>query len=239
MNLRIDAMIWLPVLFLFISVPLLIRAQERVPRDIRQTWIWKPVSSALVIAVGALSLAQPPGAHDVIYTALILGGLLLSFAGDLLLIPPDNGRAFLAGLVAFLLAHVAYMAAFVYLHASRGFAFDVASDIVHAGALTLAAVGVYRYLGPGLGAMRLPVIAYMLVISAMVHRALAIAFAHPGGALQPLLIAAGALLFYLSDAVLAINRFRFGNRLRGGKLANLSTYYLGQVFIALSASFFA
>jgi uncharacterized membrane protein YhhN len=53
------------------------------------------------------------------------------------------------------------------------------------------------------------------------------------------LVLGGALLFYLSDAILAINKFRFGGQLAHYRLWNLTTYYIGQLLIALSASFLA
>ena len=48
----------------------------------------------------------------------------------------------------------------------------------------------------------------------------------------------GALLFYLSDAILAVNKFRFDGQLPRGRSWNLTTYYAGQLLLALSASFF-
>ena len=100
-------LIWLPIPFLILSVALLIRAEEREPRDVRSVWVWKPLATLLVIAVCALSFTGPAGAAGSTYTWLILIGLALSFAGDLLLIDRDNRRAFTGGLIAFLLAHVA------------------------------------------------------------------------------------------------------------------------------------
>ena len=77
-----------------------------------------------------------------------------------------------------------------------------------------------------------PVIAYTLVISLMVHQAIALL---AGGVLEQgraLLAIAGAVLFYLSDVILAANRFwkpwRY-NRY------SLYLYFGGQLLIALSA----
>lgn len=75
----------------------------------------------------------------------------------------------------------------------------------------------------------------MLVISIMVHRAFS-TFASPiltTG--QALMIAAGALLFYLSDVILAANRFWRPWKYHRWSLA---LYYGGQFLIALAASFF-
>ena len=229
--------IWIPVPLLCATLILLLRAEARTPRDVRQVKLWKPLTTLLIILVCALSLTLAADRHDSLYSVLILLGLVFSLTGDVLLIPPDQPKAFLAGLVAFLLAHLLYIAAFVHLQTSFLKSASVPAEVVAALALALVAAVVYSYLRPGLGRMRLPVIAYMVVISVMVHRALAIAWVHSGPMTQPTLIGAGALLFYLSDAILAVNKFRFGGELRHYKLLNLSTYYAGQLLIALSASF--
>jgi uncharacterized membrane protein YhhN len=231
-------LIWLPVPILAITLTLLLRAEGRTPRDERQVKVWKPLSTVLVILVGALSFTRP-SAYDITYTVLILGGLALSLAGDIFLIDRANPKAFVAGLVAFLLAHLIYIAAFLHVQSSLGLGANVAADIVTAIGLGLIAVMVYCYMRPGLGRMRVPVIAYMLVISIMVHRALAVVLVHTGSPAQAAFIAFGALLFYLSDAILGINRFRFNGQLPYGHILNLSTYYAGQLLIALSASFFS
>lgn len=143
----------------------------------------------------------------------ILAGLLLSVAGDALLL--SHGRpAFLAGLAAFLLAHVAYALAF----AQR-------ASLLAWPALPLAAVLalVLRWLWPHLGGLRGPVVAYCLVISAMVWLALGV---------DGLLVRWGAVLFYLSDLAVARDRFvrpAFANRLLG-----LPLYYGAQVLLALA-----
>jgi uncharacterized membrane protein YhhN len=231
--------IWLPIPLLYATLALLLRAEQRSPRDERQVWIWKPISTILVILICALSLTRPAEAYDSTYTVLILVGLALSLLGDLLLIPVDNPKAFLFGLVAFLSAHLLYISAFIYLQLSLDLGRNGLAEAVSAAGLALVGGAVYTSLRPGLGNMRLPVIGYILVISAMVHRALAIAWVHPGPATQPLLITAGALLFYLSDAILAVNKFRLGGRMPHYKMWNLSTYYTGQLLLALSASFFS
>ncbi len=229
---------WFPVPLMYITLALLIRAEERTPRDLRQVKILKPLCTILVILTCALSFTRPTDSYDTLYTWLILAGLVLSLVGDVLLIPQDNPRAFLGGLVAFLLAHMMYIIAFAHLQFGVLEAINVPGEVIAAIVLAIVAVLVYRYLSRGLGAMRLPGIAYMLVISLMVHRAVAVVLVHPGPATQPGLIVAGASLFYISDAILAANKFRLGGQMPHYRLWNLSTYYTGQLLIALSTSFF-
>jgi uncharacterized membrane protein YhhN len=170
--------------------------------------VLKCTASAGFLAVAAL------GGLDGRYVRLVAAGLLLSAAGDALLLGKARG-AFLAGLASFLLAHLAYAAAFA-----------PAATISPAAAVALAAAAaaIVRWLWPHLGDMRLPVLAYAAAISAMLLLALGVA--------SPL-VRWGALLFYLSDVAVARDRFvrpGFANRLVG-----LPLYYAGQVLLALSA----
>lgn len=156
---------------------------------------------------------------------LIFAGLLLGALGDVLLLWTDRQR-FLAGLVAFLLAHLAYMTAFVTMGLSA------AGVAVGAAVLAPLSYGVWRWLEQHVGSMKLPVIAYMLTISAMVataHGALS-AVLSPGR----LLLMLGAVLFFASDVLVARNRFvqpGFRNRALG-----LPLYYGAQLLFGLGAS---
>ncbi len=163
-------------------------------------------SSAFVLLALALGVE---GAFE----RAVLAGLVLSVAGDALLLSARRA-AFLAGLVAFLLAHVAYAGAFALR--SRPSAW--------AGLLVLAATAAaLRWLWRHLGHMRAPVVAYCAAIGAMLWLAL--------GVDRPE-VRAGALLFYLSDLLVARDRFvhpGFMNRLVG-----LPLYYAGQLLLALA-----
>ncbi len=143
----------------------------------------------------------------------ILAGLCLSAAGDVLLLARSR-RGFLAGLVAFLLAHLAYAAAF-WPAASR-------SHWTSAAILTATALAL-RWLWPHLGSMRLPVVAYCAVIGLMLWLAL--------GMDRPE-IRLGGLLFWVSDLLVARHRFVRAEPLN--RLAGLPLYYAGQYLIALS-----
>ena len=149
------------------------------------------------------------------FEAGILAGLVLSVAGDALLLS-ERRTAFLAGLVAFLLAHVAYAAAFA----------GVARPIAWTALPLAAALGLaLRWLWPHLGTMKAPVVVYCLVISAMVWLALGV---------ESREVRLGAVLFYLSDLLVARDRFvrpGFVNRLVG-----LPLYYAAQVLLALAVS---
>jgi len=163
-------------------------------------------------SLGFLDLALALGVRDG-YGRLVATGLALSVAGDVCLLAKARG-AFLAGLGLFLLAHLAYAAAFLPLSAPSGGALV---------ALLAAAGAVLRWLWPHLGEMRLPVVLYAAAITAMLWLALGVA--------RPA-VAAGALLFYASDLFVARGAFVLPGK--WNQLLGWPLYYAGQYLIALS-----
>jgi uncharacterized membrane protein YhhN len=141
----------------------------------------------------------------------------------------ESRRAFVVGLGLFLLAHVAYTAVFASLGRSSGW------DVLSAAVLLAAGLGFYALIRPNLGTMRVPVIAYMVVISVMVNRAVSTLASPLFGAGQAAMVAAGAVLFYVSDVILAAARFWRPWRYHR---ISLAFYYAGQFLIALAASYF-
>jgi uncharacterized membrane protein YhhN len=180
-------------------------------------WICKPLASA-----GFIAFAVSCGALQGSYGRWVLAGLVLSWFGDVLLIPSAQA-SFRAGLVSFLLGHVAYVVAF----AGLGVAW-LLLGVAAVPAVLLAWV-VFRWLRPGLGKMAGPVAAYVTVISAMVTLAVATVPA-PAGWVR----LAGAVSFYVSDLSVARDRFLapgFINRLWG-----LPLYYGAQLLLAWSVA---
>ena len=155
------------------------------------------------------------------YGTIILAGLSLSWFGDAFLIGTSKGW-FLLGLVSFLLAHIAYVTAFINLGVERRW---VLSALVPVLAI---AVGVLLWLHPYVPQELLsPVRFYTAVISLMVITA----FGTRGAGATPLIVV-GACLFYLSDLSVAVLRFTeppFPTYVLG-----LPLYYTAQICLALS-----
>ncbi len=213
----------LPVLV--VTVFFLIRAEFRKTQ--RQIYVIKPLATLLVIAVALLSFRE--ARVNLTYTVGVLIGLALSFGGDIALMFQANRKAFMIGLVLFLLAHVAYAVTFTLLSSLQA--------ILWLAALALAAlgVGIYALFRSGLGTMKVPVIVYIVVISVMVNQAAAAFNSSAFSVAQAWKITIGAVLFYISDVILAANRFWKPfqyNRI------SLAFYYAGQFLIALAASYF-
>jgi uncharacterized membrane protein YhhN len=189
-------------------------------------FVLKPLSTVLIIVVALLSLLVPTSQPA--FTLWIACGLVLSLAGDVALIFESN-RAFLVGLVFFLLAHIVYSIACT---VPNGFH---PADIATGAILLVFAVSIVQYLRPGLGRMQGPVILYTLVICLMVNRAVSAFFGDAFTTTQAWLLSLGAIFFMLSDVVLAVNRFR--RPIQKHRLS-LVAYYVGQLLIALSPSYF-
>ena len=210
---------------LLIIVIFLIRAELLNIRQ--QVYFLKPAATLLVIAVAGLSFWEPN--YNLTYSIGVLIGLLLSLGGDIALIFQENRKAFTIGLALFLAAHIAYIVVFILL--GKVSTWELLSGV----ALLATAIMFYRLLAPNLGSMKVPVIAYIVIISLMVNQALA-SFSSPiFSSTQAWMIASGALLFYISDVILAANRFWKPWKYQR---INLGFYYCGQLLIALAASFF-
>lgn len=177
-----------------------------------------------VAAAGFLWAALDWGALQSAYGQWILGGLVLCALGDLLLIARGRGRAFLAGIVVFLAGHVVYLAAFASFPLSLSGA-GIALPVMAA----FAGLILY-WLLPWTGSrFRMPVIAYVLVLSAMV----VVAAAAVGGGAHPVLLA-GAAAFALSDIAVARNRFVAPGPIN--RVWGLPLYFLSQLMIAWTVS---
>jgi uncharacterized membrane protein YhhN len=185
-------------------------------RDRGVVWLSKPLASA-----GFVSAALAAGALGSSYGKAILAALLLSWLGDVLLIPDREGT-FLAGLAAFLFCHVALSAAFLIRDNSPSW------TAVALALLTVIAVAVDRWLLPHVpGSLRIPVRLYIAVITVMV--ALAAGSLAAG---EPFFGVLGAFTFFLSDLSVARDRFVKPGFLN--KLWGYPVYYAAQFLLAAS-----
>jgi uncharacterized membrane protein YhhN len=183
----------------------------------RAHYIAKPLTTILIIAVAALAAVPVPP----VYKTLVLAGLVFSLLGDVALMFPD--KLFIAGLVAFLAAQVLYIFAFRPA-AGQPVPFLTFLPFILFGLL------MFFLLAPGLGPLKLPVLVYIGAITTMAGFA-AVRYVYLGGT-RPLLAFAGAVLFLISDSVLAYDRF--GKKFALARVLVLATYFPAQLLIALS-----
>jgi uncharacterized membrane protein YhhN len=183
----------------------------------RVHYVAKPLATALIIAVAALAATPVPA----VYKTLVLAGLLCSLLGDIALMFPE--KWFTAGLVAFLAAQVLYILAF---KPAAGHPVSVGSFLP----VILYGLLMFFILAPRLGPMKLPVLVYIGAITAMAGFA-ASRYVDMGGT-RPLLAFLGAVLFLVSDSVLAYDRF--AKKFALARILVLATYFPAQLLIALS-----
>ncbi|MCJ7725962.1 MAG: lysoplasmalogenase [Acidimicrobiia bacterium] len=184
----------------------------------RARWRVWPKAAA---SAGFIAVAVDAGGFDSRYGRWVLLALALGWIGDVAL-ALDRSIWFVVGLGAFLLSHLAYVGSFQ-AHGLRAIAAAVTLVL-----LSIAAASVGRWLLPHVTrGLRVPVIAYLMVITVMVAGATGAA---SDGAPWPVLPA--AVLFAISDLTVARHQFvapGFVNRAIG-----LPMYYAAQVLFALS-----
>ena len=152
--------------------------------------------------------------------ALLSLGLAFSTAGDVLL--DVDPRFFVFGLGAFLLAHITYICLFLRNPAAR---IRLTAPLVAAVAAVLAySAALSAWIVPSVGKLAMPVVIYICAITIMVSTAILARFSERW-------VAVGAVLFLVSDSLLAIHKFKSPVPLRDYLV--WGTYYLGQCGIAL------
>ncbi|MEC7762725.1 MAG: lysoplasmalogenase [Pseudomonadota bacterium] len=181
-------------------------------------WIFEPIGGdgALVNSVVKASCVTLL-ALSVVPTGrwLLVGALALGAAGDYLLSRPGD-ILFMAGMGAFAVAHILYVVLFLSLPARM--------RVVSMAALVVYGAVMAVLMWDGAGALRLPVMAYIVVIIAMGLAALSRA----RGA-QFWVLIAGAGLFILSDTLLATRLFLWeGDTTFPGAILIWATYWCAQ-----------
>ena len=158
----------------------------------------------------------------------IVLALVFSWAGDVLLMFESiDPSFFMAGLVAFLIAHVFYILFFENIirieNRRKNYWWFIPVLIYY--------VSLIYILSPQLGDMKLPVRIYGIVISYMLIQALQMAPIKNHNAAG--LMIAGAVLFISSDSILAVNKFYSSFDYAG--IAIMLSYGIAQLLITLGA----
>ena len=197
--------------------------------DGRWPWLFMFAKPATTLS---LLLVTGMPAHDR-FGVLVVGALLLSALGDTALLHEGRGF-FLAGLLLFLVAHGGFIAAFLL---GGGLPTDFTGALVGQAVFVAASLWLLRRLWPGVEkGLRGPVVVYATAITIMVGAAYAV-LGGPWPTYITLPITAGAVSFYLSDALLAWSRFRHPVPLQ--QTLNLALYWTGLLGISLGARWVA
>jgi uncharacterized membrane protein YhhN len=164
-----------------------------------------------ILALAGLLIRNVPGLQG----KLLFVGMLLSGTGDVIL-DIDRVGLFIPGLVAFLLAHLCFIAAF---------ATELSFSPRRAIPLTLLLVYalVIGWFLKDIPSDKLaPVMAYLAVITLMAMGAFLLRRPFP-------LIAVGAVAFMISDTVIAVDKFLV--EIPQSRLINIGIYYAAQCMI--------
>jgi len=189
---------------------------------------WQPFAGSAIIASAIVKGCATAALAVIAWQArgvrrdagLLTLGLALSAAGDVLL--ELDPKLFVFGLGAFLLAHCTYIGLFI-RNRVRGVPGRV-TRLAAVGAVVAFSAALSAWIVPSVGGLAVPVVLYICALTAMVSTAILAAF-------RQRWVAVGALLFLISDSLLAINRFKTPVPWRDFLV--WSTYYLGQCGIAL------
>ncbi len=178
-------------------------------------------ASKALASTSFIAFAVVNGAFGSIYGRLILAALVLSWLGDLLLLSLRES-VLMGGIAAFLLAHIAFAAAFLARSLDLRWLTVSAVFLIGVGVLLL------RWLWPHLEPrFRIAVGIYILAILSMTSLAMAVS-----GASSSPLIASGAIAFLSSD--ISVARDRFVSRDIVNRVWGLPLYYAAQVMFAAS-----
>ena len=153
-------------------------------------------------------------------------GILFSLAGDVFLMLSLD-RMFIFGLVAFLFAHISYLI---------GFRNELVTVTVWSFVLIIILSSVVVYVIRKIvsairakGQTRLvnPVILYSVVITIMLYAAMTTISNPVWDTNASFFVSVGAFLFYISDLILAWNKFV--TPIKNGRVLNIAVYHLGQI----------
>jgi uncharacterized membrane protein YhhN len=212
------------VFIIILSIPLLFGVLYYEKKKNRISLLTtKSVLSLLFVITAFLQLHPVPE-----YYHYLLIGLIFCLMGDVCLALPLK-KAFMGGLVAFLVGHVFYIFSFLSLTSIF--------DWISKGAFIIFGVSafVFFWLRPDLRSMLIPVLIYILVITVMASGAWTVFWKSSLQISGRALVLVGSFCFYFSDLFVARNKFikeEYRNRLFG-----LPLYYAGQFMLAFSVGF--
>ena len=197
------------------------KKEKYVPAD-----VLKGLASLMYLLIGIIgyNAIKPDD-----FACKILAGLIFGMIGDIVMnlrfvLPGGAGqKAFLGGILAFLIGHVLYLCALIPISVHL-----IPSIII--GAVIAAALLIYIFKTMEVKiAFKIFGVFYLgaVIIMTVIAIDIAIATAIP----QSIMYAIGAVLFTASDIILIFNTFG-GKTVFSRRVMNLSLYYIGQLLIA-------
>ncbi len=180
-------------------------------------YLFKPLTTILVILIAVVLQYQ----NQNLYGYLIIAGLIFSLIGDVFLMLPQD--KFVQGLASFLIAHLFFIVAF-----SSGFGPYLEFGYLLP-ALIYASVFLWILL-PKTGKMKIPVFVYALILMIFLWQASGRYYYL--GTSSAFFTFVGAILFVVSDSILAYARFIKSHKISAALIH--ITYWGALIFIAMS-----
>ncbi len=198
------------ILFLMISV---LEVYGTIQNNKLLEFIFKPLITVSLALLYIVSVKKP--------SFLFISALFFSFWGDVLLLFPE--KYFVLGLVSFLLTHL------IFIKIIRGFISQLDSKSIIKSAIFFIVYfgGIIFLILNNLKELLIPVIIYGLVISAF--GTFALINYKKSKTTENLWLLIGALIFILSDSIIAINKFYSNNTLLESLI--MITYIVAQYLI--------
>jgi uncharacterized membrane protein YhhN len=182
-------------------------------------WVLKPLTT---IAILFIPLLYGVSINRKYYRRLVIA-LVLCLLGDVLLLNPDW---FLYGLAAFFVAHLFYIFAFL---SYRGLYLKLRPFLVLLG----IGGGFYAFVYDGLGELQIPVAFYILCLVFMCWQAIGLYYRYENRRFRFVML--GSVLFLISDAILALDKFKFS--FDTAEIFVLLTYWMAIGAFAISTTF--
>ena len=188
-------------------------------------YITKTIASVLFVLCGAFNLYFVLGVlarkANWLFCVMLFAGLVFACAGDILLI--DH---FVLGALFFGLGHILFFMSFCFLTG-----FKIRDLLIGTGIFVAVFLLIELYKCFNFGGMKTLAVVYALIISLMLGKAISNVF-EPNHRAVNIVIAAGALLFFISDFMLLFHVFGSGALVFD--IICLVTYYPAEFILALS-----
>ncbi len=190
------------------------------------SYVSKPLlMPALIVWYLLATRSQRSSIHYIMVAAFVF-----SWAGDIFLMFTTE-LYFLAGLVSFLITHILYITVFSKEIEQAGKGMVVGRKPWLAAPVVIVAAGLIALVYNHVDAeMRIPIVIYAAVITVMVIMAINRHQNVSEMSFQSLLL--GAILFMISDSLIALNKFYFDGELWQARFFIMLLYIAGQYLIA-------
>lgn len=236
----------------FVCTALIVLEIIFVPLYLKKMWPtknWHSLGYKMICATAYVALAltaiKATGGPSH-YSAMMLGGFIMSWLGDLMLhIPKPTKVFFCIGMAFFMLAHIFYCLGYIGVQQS----FFPTVKTVEWWEIATAAVIIAVYMTVCLikkvsfGSMLIPCAVYGIFVTLMMIKssllsARLLADSVQGMAIPAVLLLLGGICFFLSDGSLALISFDTRYKKFRLKVFNIVTYFGAQICLALSIFYF-